>query len=71
MSSEPAVSPVRVLSWQVLELLRRNGVALEALTEALLQEERLGGERVVELVDANACAEDLAERAKWAGHALL
>lgn len=52
-------------------MLSRNRAALDALTETLLESERLPGARVREVVEATGHAGDLEARRAAAGAALI
>ncbi|KAG2434013.1 hypothetical protein HYH02_012473 [Chlamydomonas schloesseri] len=56
---------------QVFELLVRNRAALDALTELLLEREKVSGEEVVQVVEELGHPADLAVRQQWAGYELL
>ncbi|KAG2434015.1 hypothetical protein HYH02_012475 [Chlamydomonas schloesseri] len=56
---------------QVFELLVRNRAALDALTELLLEREKVSGEEVVQVVEELGHPQDLAVRQQWAGYELL
>ncbi|GBF88960.1 cell division protein [Raphidocelis subcapitata] len=56
---------------EVKALLSRNRAALDALTEALLDSEKLPGARVREIAEANGHAADLEARRAAAGAALI
>jgi hypothetical protein len=56
---------------QVKALLERNRAALDALVEALLEEEQLPGSRVREVAESKGHPDDLAERRKGMELALI
>ncbi|PNH01322.1 hypothetical protein TSOC_012804 [Tetrabaena socialis] len=56
---------------QVMEMMQRNRMALDALVELLLRKEKVQGDEIVQVVESLGHPQDLAQRAEWADYELL